>query len=79
MADRTAPRPRCIVAHCARTAAALVTDMERGNVEGYAPVCISHVLTAVSNSLARSRREAPGYRRPFLLIPLDSDYVKENA
>ena len=69
----------CIARLCSRRAVALVTDMEPGNLEGYAPVCISHVMTAVSNGLARGRRERPGYRRPFLLIPLDSDHVEENA
>lgn len=69
----------CTAQLCQRKATALVTDFEQGNLEGYAPVCISHVMTAVSNGLARARRERPGYRRPFLLIPLDSDYVEENA
>jgi hypothetical protein len=65
----------CIAQLCSRKAVALVTDMEQGNLEGYAPVCISHVMTAVSNGLARGRRERPGYRRPTLVIPLDEDYL----
>jgi hypothetical protein len=69
----------CVAQLCSRRAIALVTDMEQRNLEGYAPVCISHVMTAVSNGLARGRREAPGYRRPLMLIPLDSDYVKESS
>jgi len=67
----------CCAQLCQRRAVALVTDMEQGNLEGYAPVCISHVMTAVSNGLARARRERPGYRRPFLLIPLDVDYIED--